>query len=558
MKRGRKSKYDIEINKSKVWNVAVYIRLSVQDGDKAESNSVINQKELLNMYLEQDKELNVKEYYIDDGFSGTTFDRPAFKKMMKDIEKEIVNTVIVKDLSRFGRNYIEVGNKINSFMKNNIRFISVCEKIDSYKDKKSVDDIIFPLKNIMNEMYCKDVSDKLIKTFEVMKKEGKYIGGIPPFGYIRDENNKHKLIVDEASASVVRRIFDLCESGIGNVLITKELNEKNVLTPSEYNCKILKITSSSSKVAKQWTASIVGKILDNRVYCGDLVQNKTRGISYKVHKRLKNDEEDYIIIENAHEPIIEKERFFNIQKIRKDRKFNWNRRIENISIFDGIVFCSNCNKPLVATIKEKSMINDTEIDKYVLECKECNNQNDKPYVIDVDKLKICIFRSIKYHIDLLNGFENARLSVKENKEYADKIKENVENLKNKLERLDKERTKYFTKFRDMEIDEQEYIAFIRENVKEEENIKEQIKKEKAKLMEARLSYKNVAENNWVDTLMKYKNQRKITKEMLNDLIEKIYINNDGRKIKLVFKYEDAFKLAMDYLKIVKEGGNTNA
>ena len=407
-------------------------------------------------------------------------------------------------------------------------------------------------------MYCKDVSDKLIKTFEVMKKEGKYIGGIPPFGYIRDENNKHKLIVDEASASVVRRIFDLCESGIGNVLITKELNEKNVLTPSEYNCKILKITSSSSKVAKQWTASTVGKILDNRVYCGDLVQNKTRGISYKVHKRLKNDEEDYIIIENAHEPIIEKERFFNIQKIRKDRKFNWNRRIENISIFDGIVFCSNCNKPLVATIKEKSMINNTEIDKYVLECKECNNQNYKPYVIDVDKLKICIFRSIKYHIDLLNGFENARLSVKENKEYADKIKENVENLKNKLERLDKERTKYFTKFRDMEIDEQEYIAFIRENVKEEENIKEQIKKEKAKLMEARLSYKNVAENNWVDTLMKYKNQRKITKEMLNDLIEKIYINNDGRKIKLVFKYEDAFKLAMDYLKIVKEGGNTNA
>ena len=522
MKRGRKSKYDIEINKSKVWNVAVYIRLSVQDGDKAESNSVINQKELLNMYLEQNKELNVKEYYIDDGFSGTTFDRPAFKKMMKDIEKEIVNTVIVKDLSRFGRNYIEVGNKINSFMKDNIRFISVCEKIDSYKDKKSVDDIIFPLKNIMNEMYCKDVSDKLIKTFEVMKKEGKYIGGIPPFGYIRDENNKHKLIVDEASASVVRRIFDLCESGIGNVLITKELNEKNVLTPSEYNCKILKITSSSSKVAKQWTASIVGKILDNRVYCGDLVQNKTRGISYKVHKRLKNDKEDYIIIENAHEPIIEKERFFNIQKIRKDRKFNWNRRIENISIFDGIVFCSNCNKPLVATIK------------------------------------ICIFRSIKYHIDLLNGFENARLSVKENKEYADKIKENVENLKNKLERLDKERTKYFTKYRDMEIDEQEYIAFIRENVTEEENIKEQIKKEKAKLMEARLSYKNVAENNWVDTLMKYKNQRKITKEMLNDLIEKIYINNDGRKIKLVFKYEDAFKLAMDYLKIVKEGGNTNA
>ncbi len=169
------------------------------------------------------------------------------------------------------------------------------------------------------------------------------------------------------------------------------------------------------------------------------------------------------------------------------------------------------------------MIKDTKIEKYVFECKECNNQNNKPYVIDVDKLKICIFRSIKYHIDLLNGFENVKISVKENKEYANKIKENVENFKNKIERLDKESTKYFTKFRDMEIDEQEYISFIRENVKEEEIIKEQIKKEKAKLMEARLSYKNVAENDWVDTLMKYKNQKKITKE--------IYCRDISNKIK---------------------------
>ena len=249
-------------------------------------------------------------------------------------------------------------------------------------------------------------------------------------------------------------------------------------------------------------------------------------------------------------------KFINyMQKALYHMRLNYFRDYERMRDYEvelEEIECPNSKDVINEDISIIGVLNNTEIDKYVLECKECNNQNDKPYVIDVDKLKICIFRSIKYHIDLLNGFENARLSVKENKEYADKIKENVENLKNKLERLDKERTKYFTKFRDMEIDEQEYI------VKEEENIKEQIKKEKAKLMEARLSYKNVAENNWVDTLMKYKNQRKITKEMLNDLIEKIYINNDGRKIKLVFKYEDAFKLAMDYLKIVKEGGNTNA
>ena len=251
-------------------------------------------------------------------------------------------------------------------LKKNIRFISVCDNIDSYKRMKSIEDISFPLKNLMNEIYCRDVSKKITSTFEIMKKSGKYIGSFPPFGYIKERENKHHLVVDTASATVVKMIFDLCESGIGNTLIAKELNQRCILTPSEYNYKVLKLTPTGKKVSKEWTASMVGKILDNRVYCGDLIQSKTHGISYKVHKRVKNSEDKFIIVENTHEPIIDKERFYNIQELRKNRKYNWNKRVEEIDIFDGIIICSNCKSSMSRIITDEKKISEISYKKICL------------------------------------------------------------------------------------------------------------------------------------------------------------------------------------------------
>lgn len=547
MKRGRKSKYDIEINKSKVWNVAVYIRLSVQDGDKAESNSVINQKELLNMYLEQNKELNVKEYYIDDGFSGTTFDRPAFKKMMKDIEKEIVNTVIVKDLSRFGRNYIEVGNKINSFMKDNIRFISVCEKIDSYKDKKSVDDIIFPLKNIMNEMYCKDVSDKLIKTFEVMKKEGKYIGGIPPFGYIRDENNKHKLIVDEASASVVRRIFDLCESGIGNVLITKELNEKNVLTPSEYNCKILKITSSSSKVAKQWTASIVGKILDNRVYCGDLVQNKGKLISYKIHKRVLVPQEEWIIVKDTHDAIIDRDTFDKVQKAILDRDTRMNTD-GKISIFAGHIKCGDCQRAMSKKIPGKYKGQPRNYYHYMCSAyMRSGGEICTKHSIKNDELEKAVLESVKVQIGLIIDMKRIKGQI-DSKTFNDNrrsyLLENINKCEETLNIKRKLRKEAYEDWKLGIITEKEYNDYTQEygrQIRENEAYIEENYKELQNLDKMSTS------GEWIEYFEKYQNVNSLSRELIDGLIDDIYVYED-KKIKVKFKYEDEYNYLIQYIK----------
>lgn len=559
MKRGRKSKYCDKGTLQNKWNVALYIRLSVQDGDKAESNSVVNQKELLDMFMSKDKELNFYNYYIDDGFSGTNFERPSFKKMMEDIDRGLINTVIVKDLSRLGRNYIEIGKCIqNVFLKKNIRFISVCDNIDSYKRMKSIEDISFPLKNLMNEIYCRDVSKKITSTFEIMKKSGKYIGSFPPFGYIKERENKHHLVVDTASATVVKMIFDLCESGIGNTLIAKELNQRCILTPSEYNYKVLKLTPTGKKVSKEWTASMVGKILDNRVYCGDLIQSKTHGISYKVHKRVKNSEDKFIIVENTHEPIIDKERFYNIQELRKNRKYNWNKRVEEIDIFDGIIICSNCKSSMSRIITDEKKISEIPIKKYAYKCDKCNDKEVKDFYIKADTLKICVFRSIKYHIDLLNEFENAKKAIKHNTDYTEFLKNNVENMKKELEQLEKQKMSNYEKWKNDEITEIEYMESIKNNVIQECSLQKDIKEEKKKLLTARQEIKNIKDNVWVENLLKYRNQKKLTKEMLNDLIENIYINKDGRKIKIKFKYEDAYKVAMSYLKIVKRGGNINA
>ena len=559
MKRGRKSKYFSKETFENRWNVALYIRLSVQDGDKEESNSIVNQKELLNMFLEKEKELTFYNYYIDDGFTGTTFERPAFKKMMEDVELGLVNTIIVKDISRLGRNFIEMGNLVqNIFLVKNIRFISVCDNLDSFANPKSIENIIFPLKNLLNEMYCKDISNKITKAFNIMKKEGKFIGSYPPFGYLKEKDNKHHLIIDNASATVVKMIFDLCESGIGNTLIAKELNERCILTPSEYRCKILNMKSTGRKVSKQWTPSIVGKILDNRVYSGDLVQSKYKNISYKVHKQIKNKEEDWIVVENTHEPIIDKERFFKIQELRKNRKYNWNKRVEDNSIFKDLVICSNCKELMDLIVTNKKEISEIKIKKYAFRCNNCNIDNKNDFYIKVDTLKTCIFRSIKYHIDLLRGVEEARKEIKPRTEYTKSIKQKVENMKYELEIVEKNKIENYEKWKNSEITEIEYIENIKNIVGKECILKNAIKDEKSKLLKAKKEAINLRENVWIDTLLKYKNQRKITKEMLEDLIDKIYINKEGRKIIIKFKYEDAYKLAMDYLKTVKMGGNIDA
>ena len=219
----------------KKWNVGVYLRLSSDDGDKSESNSIGNQRSLIKRFISNDKELKIIDYYIDDGYSGTTFDRPDFERMMKDIKANKIDCIIVKDLSRLGRNYIEVGNYIEKeFPRYGVRFIAINDNVDSFKDPKSVNNVIVPFKNLMNDEYARDISNKVRSVLDNKRINGQFIGSTAPYGYTRDPNNKYKFKVDSKAAKVVNKIFKMVLDGKSRNEIEKELNSLGVLPPALY------------------------------------------------------------------------------------------------------------------------------------------------------------------------------------------------------------------------------------------------------------------------------------------------------------------------------------
>ena len=224
---GRTSKYkevsDNDIDK--LWRIAVYIRLSVEDGDdKLESNSIVNQRKMINQFLEKEQNMIIIDYYIDDGYSGTDFNRPDFQRMLVDIKDGKINAVIVKDLSRLGRNYIEVGNYLEQiFPLYNIRFMAINDNIDSYKDPSSINNVIVPFKNLMNDEYARDISNKVKSVLNAKKRNGEFVGGLVPYGYVRDPNERHHFVIDAEAANVIKMIFNFTLEGKRKSLDSKKI-----------------------------------------------------------------------------------------------------------------------------------------------------------------------------------------------------------------------------------------------------------------------------------------------------------------------------------------------
>lgn len=322
---------------NKIYNVGIYIRLSREDDDKTlESESITNQKSLLLQYVKENN-LRVYDIYIDDGYSGTNFDRPNFNRLLKDIELGKINMVITKDMSRLGRDYIGTGNLIEKyFPEHNVRYIAVTDNIDTFLDSSNND--IAPFKAIMNDMYAKDISKKIKSSLKAKMKEGKWVGGRTPFGYDQDKDNKNHLVINIEQASVVRRIFDMCLEGLSFFKIAKQLTNEGVKTPAGYYNFEWK--SNYNLKYGEWHSKTIRDILTNRMYIGDMVQNRRSKINYKVKKVIKNNPKDYIVVEGTHEAIIDKEIFYEVQKrIPKNKGRNEKKEIH---LLDGILYCADC------------------------------------------------------------------------------------------------------------------------------------------------------------------------------------------------------------------------
>ena len=335
-------------NKSGIdFNVGIYIRLSQEDKDKdkkyeSDSESVINQRELLTNYVKNNN-FNLIGEYVDDGYSGTDFERPGFQKLIEDIKEKKINCVIVKDLSRLGRDHIKTGYYMETyFPEKNVRFISILESYDSFKNQASNDSSTFII--ACNDYYSRQNSIKIRNVLNEKRKSGKFVGSLPCFGYMRDPEDKGHLIPNPETAPIVKQIFEWRKNGIGPSRIVTMLNEKGYPTPSGY-----KKTNYSTRliVRDTWNISSVKKILSNRIYTGDMVQHTQTKVNYKSKKKITLDKSMWMIVENTHEPLIDKETFEYISSLIKQNKKDVrpkNRRI--IRDLEGLLFCKECGNRL--------------------------------------------------------------------------------------------------------------------------------------------------------------------------------------------------------------------
>lgn len=332
------------MRKNLPYNVALYIRLSREDGDKEESFSIGNQRKLLKSYVDADQELTCYGEYVDDGYSGTNFDRPGFRQMIRDVELGNVNCVIVKDLSRFGRDYIETGKYLERyFPERGIRFISIADDIDS---ERQVYDMLLPIKNIFNEQYARDISRKVKTAMNTKQRAGEFIGAFPSYGYRKDADDKNHLVPDPCAAAVVRRIFGMYNEGYGKNSIAKILNEEAILCPSEYKKANGEHYRNSRKLnsTSYWTYSTIHKILQNEMYIGTMVQGKKT--QWRNGKQRVRERENWVVVPGTHEAIITKEVWENTQILLKRRA-----RLPDFEgkagTFAGFLKCGDCGRALV-------------------------------------------------------------------------------------------------------------------------------------------------------------------------------------------------------------------
>ena len=329
----------LEISNPMDYHAALYIRLSKEDENEGPSQSVQNQESLLREFVQQHR-LSVYDTYVDDGWSGTSFDRPSFQRMIADIEEKKVNMVITKDLSRLGRDYIMTGHYMERyFPEHRVRYISLLDGIDTGVDSTAND--ITPFRAIMNDMYAKDISKKIKSVKRDKQRKGQFIGGKPMYGYKMHPTEKNKIVIDEEVAPVVRRIFALALSGMSCRKIATILNEEGIPTPATYcGWKV----GNPGPYTGLWSSERISEMLKNETYIGNMVQGRSVKISYKSKKCLRQSPENWVVVEGTHEPIIDPETFQKVQLLVSSRKHTRSRTYD--FLLKGLIFCHECGYPM--------------------------------------------------------------------------------------------------------------------------------------------------------------------------------------------------------------------
>ncbi len=545
--RGKKK---ISINFEREWLVGIYTRRSFDDNEDFESNTIINQKSLINNYISKEDNMKIIDYYVDDGYTGTDFNRPAFQEMMNDIKEKRINTIIVKDLSRLGRNHLEVGRYIEDiFPTYNIRIIAINDNVDSFKRPESIQDLIIPIKNLINESYARDISKKVSSAYRTMASEGKYVAGTSPYGYTLDKEDKHHLVIDEEESKIVKEIFNMALNGEGRIKIVKYLNDNNIYCRKELQRRKkykLSLDPIEEKTKYRWSTSTIGRMLTNEVYIGNLTQLRTKRESFKNHKVINVDKEDWVRLENTHEPIITKKDFDKVQKkIKINSKYKIRDKDRKYSIYNGLLKCGDCGK---AMYKQEDLRSNRQLSNYFcstylyLSKSSCTSHK-----IKTEDLNNIVLEAIQLQIKLVIELERSlkKLFLKNNKETVEsQYKNNVRIAKIKIENLNNKKLQIYEDWKFEVIDKKEYIIQTKmledEINKLEENIEIYSKTYRENIRRIK---KN---DSWIDHYKRNRKIKKLTRDVLLELIDTIYITEDGN-VDIIFKYRNEYNELLLYL-----------
>lgn len=512
----------------KIYKVGMYTRLSKEDGNEGESASIDTQRAIIKDFI-QKKGWQLTKEYVDDGYSGTNFNRPDFLRMKRDIENKVINCVITKDLSRLGRNYIDCGYYMEMyFPQHDIRYIAINDGVDTLNNT-GMD--ITPFKNILNEMYAQDISKKIKSAINIRFKEGNFKGAYAPYGYLKDPNNRNHLIVNEELRPIIRKIFDLALEGNGVRKIQRYLMDNKVFKPAYY--QFLQGNKGFEKQAKtgmyNWTENSVRQILRSATYCGDLVGYKRVAISFKNKKRKSKKPSEWQVIEGTHEGIITREEFNLVQEMMDNRNHSDKKDGGYDNIFAGIVKCADCGKRMRATSPHRRK-RPNVIDCVQYSCGSYASYGTKScssHMIEARTLYEVVLKDIRYYANMAvkdsSGLKEMQQKIKKtsskelnsNQKALKKANKRLSELDDIISSLYEDKVLKRITERNFEKMSEKYQLEQKELIEQVQKLQEQVTKQEEK---------DKGAFDFVQEIKKYKGIDKLNARIINTLIKRIEIS----------------------------------
>jgi len=556
----RKNPQEVIMPESPVlFKAAGYVRLSLEDKDYGDGGSLENQTAMIESYISKTQDIKLCSMYTDNGYTGTNFNRPGFEALMDEIRQGKINCIVVKDLSRFGRDYVEAGNFLEViFPQLGVRFISINDNFDSFNLRKG-EGIVIAFKNMINSFYSKDISAKMRSAHEIRQKNGEYIRSFPPYGYLKSTENKCKLVVDPEASETVRQIFRLKLDGFSVYEISGWLNEHDIPTPGHYRYVKSIFLDKRYKNPQIWNDTTVIKILTSTVYLGHITFGKTRVNPNKVYDTKFQPKEKWLVTENAHEAIVSQSDFDKVSEIlnqthERIKKRNYNKWDNPENIFKGLIYCGDCGH-IFGRKRNTSKTGHTSYAYICASCKKGRHDKTSRRYFQQKDLYDVVYAIIQQQItvcaDVRRVIEKIRISDSGIHQRTD-LEKKISKIQGKLDRLPTLKLKLYDDYCAGIIDEAEYQLFGRKFDDEKTEFTVQLEQLNSDINKFMPEF--VDDNRRVKAMEQFQNEKTLTRDMLLALVERIDVNG-SLTVTVTFRYRDEYEKIEPYIPESEVGAN---